>query len=154
MGLQPDSDRGHPTEHDPRYAEKAKTVSNLSKDICEVLVNEDLSSLAKPKQTTKVAFHSPCTLQHGQQLNGMVEKILINAGYELTNVVDSHLCCGSAGTYSILQNELSQLLLDNKLHSLQAESPSLIATANIGCQLHMATKADVPVKHWIELLDN
>ena len=117
-----------------------------------MLANEDLTPLISTARQEKVAFHSPCTLQHGQKIAGVVEKILTSAGYQLTNVVDPHLCCGSAGTYSILQSELSQELLKNKLQSLQSESPDVIATANIGCQMHMATKANVPVKHWIELL--
>lgn len=145
-------DYGKLLEHDEIYAEKAKTISELAKDLSEILSNEDLSKL-KIKGNQKIAFHSPCTLQHGQKVVGVVEKILSNAGFQLTDVVDSHLCCGSAGTYSILQSELSQQLLDNKLNALQADSPEIIATANIGCQMHMATKADVPVKHWIELLD-
>ena len=101
----------------------------------------------------KVAFHSPCTLQHGQQLNGVVEQILANTGFTLTDVQDAHLCCGSAGTYSILQPKLSQQLLENKLSALQSEQPDIIATANIGCQMHLAGKATQPVKHWLELID-
>jgi len=144
--------------HDTDYAEKAKKISCLSKDLSEILQEEDLDALSSMGSSTsgkktKVAFHSPCTLQHGQKITGVVENILISAGYELTNIVDPHLCCGSAGTYSILQSELSQQLLSNKLDSLQVESPEIIATANIGCQMHMETKAQIPVKHWIELLD-
>jgi len=147
-------DYGKLLEHDNKYAEKAKKISNLTKDISEVLIKEDLTTLIKTTRQQKVAFHSPCTLQHGQKLSGVVETLLNKVGYELTNVVDPHLCCGSAGTYSILQTELSQQLLENKLNSLQSESPDVIATANIGCQMHMETKATVPVKHWIELLVN
>jgi len=147
-------DYGKLLAQDSTYAKKAKRISELSKDISEILSTEDLSKLPRHGVKQKVAFHSPCTLQHGQNIVNSVETILVNAGFELTNVVDPHLCCGSAGTYSILQSELSKQLLDNKLHSLQAESPDVIATANIGCQMHMATKATVSVKHWIELLDN
>jgi glycolate oxidase iron-sulfur subunit len=100
-----------------------------------------------------VAFHSPCTLQHGQQLDGVVETILSRAGFTLTTVPDTHLCCGSAGTYSILQPELSRRLLINKLAALQQDEPDVIATANIGCQMHLASQAERPVRHWIELLD-
>lgn len=141
-------------QHDPDYAEKAAKVSALTKDISEVLLHETL-----PKTTTttaaktKVAFHSPCTLQHGQQLAGVVESILQNAGFELCHVADAHLCCGSAGTYSILQASLSKQLLKNKVQALSAEQPDIIATANIGCQLHIATGADIPVVHWVELLE-
>jgi glycolate oxidase iron-sulfur subunit len=113
-----------------------------------------MQALERPEHPQKVAFHSPCTLQHGQQINGQVESILGEMGYMLTEVADAHLCCGSAGTYSILQSELSQQLLSNKLHALQTDEPDLIVTANIGCQMHMATQANVPVKHWIELLDH
>jgi glycolate oxidase iron-sulfur subunit len=100
-----------------------------------------------------VAFHSPCTLQHGQKITGIVESILQQAGFQLTAVPNSHLCCGSAGTYSILQPEISRRLLFNKLHALQSGSPDVIVTANIGCQLHLESRSAVPVKHWIELLE-
>ena len=140
-------------KHDQHYAEKAKRVSTLAKDISEILRDEDLSTLATRRSDIKVAFHSPCTLQHGQKLNGVVENILSNAGFTLTEVTDPHLCCGSAGTYSILQARLSQQLLDNKLSALQNGLPDLIATANIGCQMHMASKARIPVKHWLEVID-
>lgn len=142
--------------HDPLYAEKAKRVTDLCKDISEILNEEDLSQLTRNNSVTKikkVAFHSPCTLQHAQKINGTVEIILQQAGYTLTGVIDSHLCCGSAGTYSILQPKLSQQLLKNKLNFLQQDQPDCIVTANIGCQLHLESKAEVPVKHWIELLD-
>lgn len=140
-------------KHDQHYAEKAKRVSTLAKDVSEILRDEDLSTLAANRSDIKVAFHSPCTLQHGQKLNGVVENILSNAGFTLTDVMDPHLCCGSAGTYSILQAKLSQQLLDNKLSALQNGQPDLIATANIGCQMHMASKAQLPVKHWLEIID-
>ena len=141
-------------ENDSAYADKAKKISSLTKDISEILVNEDLAPLRNPARTQKVAFQSPCTLQHGQKITDVVEKILGDAGYSLTTVTDPHLCCGSAGTYSVLQPDLSRQLLDNKLTSLQAASPDVIATANIGCQLHLATQAGVPVKHWIELIES
>jgi glycolate oxidase iron-sulfur subunit len=144
---------GELLKHDPAYAKQAARISELAKDISEVLRDEDLSKLNGRSSNHKIAFHSPCTLQHGQQLNGVVETILQNAGFTLTDVPDAHLCCGSAGTYSILQPELSQQLLDNKLTALQSHEPDIIATANIGCQMHLASKSDKPVKHWIELLD-
>ncbi|MFP3873109.1 MAG: glycolate oxidase subunit GlcF [Thiohalophilus sp.] len=140
-------------KHDPAWAAQAARVSELTQDISEVLRDEDLSQLDNHSDYSKVAFHSPCTLQHGQQLNGVVETILQNAGFTLTQVPDAHLCCGSAGTYSILQPVLSQQLLDNKLVALQSDEPDVIATANIGCQMHLASKAGKPVRHWIELLD-
>ncbi len=144
-------------KHDRQYADKAKKVSALAKDVSEILRDEDLSGLATNRADNrsdiKVAFHSPCTLQHGQKLNGVVENILRNAGFTLTEVQDPHMCCGSAGTYSILQAKLSQQLLDNKLTALQNGQPDLIATANIGCQMHMASKTQLPVKHWLEVID-
>ena len=140
-------------KHDTQYAGKAKRVSELAKDISEILHQENLATVTTKQSASKVAFHSPCTLQHGQKITGVVEQILQNAGFTLTHVEDSHLCCGSAGTYSILQPKLSQQLLNNKLSVLQSEQPDLIATANIGCQMHMASKAQVPVKHWLELID-
>lgn len=140
-------------KHDPVYAEMAQRVSALAKDISEVMASESLSVLQPGNKNRKVAFHSPCTLQHGQKLNGVVETILAKAGFELTQVADAHLCCGSAGTYSILQEKLSQQLLENKLTALQVHKPDVIATANIGCQMHLASRAGIPVVHWVELLD-
>jgi glycolate oxidase iron-sulfur subunit len=139
--------------HDPAYAGKAQRVSELARDLCEVLEAEPLEDLPIPRRGRRIAYHSPCSLQHGQQLAGRVEAILTRLGFELTPVVDSHLCCGSAGTYSILQSELSQQLLDNKLAALQAGEPELIVSANVGCQLHLQSGTSRPVRHWIELLD-
>lgn len=144
---------GELLQYDTAYANKAKCVSALAKDISEILVAEALPPVEGGAGTCRVAFHSPCTLQHGQQLQGVVESLLQRAGYRLTAVPDAHLCCGSAGTYSLLQPVLSKLLLANKLDALQQDSPDVIATANIGCQLHLAGASRVPVKHWIELLD-
>jgi len=143
---------GHLLADDPVYKEKAARVGELAKDLSEVVRDLDLTRLKTSANPKRIAFHSPCTLQHGQKLNGVVEEILTRAGFELLPVADSHLCCGSAGTYSILQPELSRKLLANKLESLQAQQPELIATANIGCQLHLETEAEVPVVHWVELL--
>jgi len=146
-------DYGKLLADDPRYAEKAARVAALTHDLSEVLAGENTSDLAFRVARTKVAFHSPCTLQHGQQLRGVIETLLQQAGYVLTPVADAHLCCGSAGTYSILQPSLSQQLLNNKLQALSAGDPEFIATANVGCQMHLQTRAGVPVRHWIELLD-
>ncbi|HEY9201719.1 MAG TPA: glycolate oxidase subunit GlcF [Gammaproteobacteria bacterium] len=146
-------DYAHLMADDADYADKAQKVSELARDISEVLASEDLSALPNAQSGQRIAFHSPCTLQHGLQLNGVVEKILQQAGFELTTVTDAHLCCGSAGTYSILQPALSGQLLHNKLDNLQRPQPELIATANIGCQMHLATQAEVPVIHWLELID-
>jgi glycolate oxidase iron-sulfur subunit len=144
---------GHLLRNDPRYAEKAMRVAELAKDIGEILADEDLSALGIDGENRPIAFHAPCTLQHGQKLPGLVEEILRKLNYRLTPVTDSHLCCGSAGTYSILQPALSKQLLTQKLTHLCAGAPEMIATANVGCQLHLATQSSLPVRHWIELLD-
>ncbi|MEZ5534085.1 MAG: glycolate oxidase subunit GlcF [Thiolinea sp.] len=146
-------DYGHLLKGDPDYAHKAAKISALAKDISEVLRDMEITTQEIPAELKKVAFHSPCTLQHGQKLNGVVEGILSKAGFTLTPVADAHLCCGSAGTYSILQPKLSQQLLTNKLEALQAPEPDVIATANIGCQMHLGSGAECKVMHWIELLD-
>ena len=145
-------DYGHFLRHDPDYAEKAQQVSAMTRDLTEILMLEDLSSLDL-RVTGPVAVHAPCTLQHGQQLTGVLEQLLHRAGFELTAVPDAHLCCGSAGTYSILQPELSQQLLQQKLTALTTGKPVQIVTANVGCQLHLASKSPLPVRHWIELFD-
>jgi len=144
---------GHLLRDDPAYAAKAARVSELTRDLSEVLVRENLQAFAGMGRGHRVAWHSPCTLQHGQKVVGVVEHILQTAGFELTPVRDSHLCCGSAGTYSLLQKRLSEPLLRNKLDALQEGRPAVIATANIGCQLHLGSESTVPVRHWIELLD-
>jgi glycolate oxidase iron-sulfur subunit len=146
---------GYHLRDDPVYAEKAACIAELTRDISEVAVQLGLSRFCqgqKNQPAQRVAFHVPCSLQHGQKITGVVEGILQEAGYTLTQVPDAHLCCGSAGTYSLLQPQLSQQLLANKLQVLQTEAPDMIATANIGCLNHLASKAQVPVVHWIELL--
>ena len=145
-------DYGHLLRNDGQYAEKARRVSDLCRDLSEVVAAEALPARVPAAVNRRIAFHSPCTLQHAQQITGVVENILGKLGFELLPVRDSHLCCGSAGTYSIMQPALSQRLLDNKLDALEQASPDIIATANIGCQLHMASQSRVPVKHWIELV--
>ncbi|MDX1634010.1 MAG: glycolate oxidase subunit GlcF [Marinobacter sp.] len=146
-------DYGHLLRHDPVYADKAARVSELTQDLASFLINEDLTRLKPAQGTGRVAFHCPCTLQHAMKQNGVVEQVLTKAGVELTQTRDKHLCCGSAGTYSVTQPEMSQKLLANKLKALSIDSPDRIVTANIGCQLHLGTRAEVPVQHWIELLD-
>jgi glycolate oxidase iron-sulfur subunit len=141
----------HHLSEDPAYRDKAARISALTKDLSEV-VSEN--SVQKGKKTLKVAFQSPCSLQHGQQLRGQVEALLGAAGCELTPVADGHLCCGSAGTYSILQPELSRELRARKLAALAAGEPQAIATANIGCLAHLQGGTATPVRHWIELLDD
>ncbi len=148
---------GELLRHDPAYAEKAARVSALTRDVAEVLAAERARLVellrAAPATAQKVAFHSPCTLQHGQKIRGVVEALLAAAGCELTPVADPHLCCGSAGTYSILQPELSRQLRDNKLAALGAGAPTVFVTANIGCQTHLQSGSATPVRHWIELID-
>lgn len=146
-------DYGHLLKDDPAYADKAHKVSALTMDLGAFLLGEDLSRLKLDHRPEKVAFHCPCTLQHAMKQSGVVDQVLTRAGIKLADTRDKHLCCGSAGTYSILQPELSQRLLTNKLKALTVDHPERIVTANIGCQLHLATRAEVPVQHWIELLD-
>jgi glycolate oxidase iron-sulfur subunit len=147
-------DYGQLLASDAAYADKARRVSALARDVSEIIAGENITAVInRPAGELKVAFHSPCTLQHAQGINGTVEQLLEQAGYELTAVADSHLCCGSAGTYAILQPAMAGMLRDNKLGSLQAGRPDMIATANIGCLTHMASHAEVPVRHWIELLE-
>ncbi len=151
-------DYGHLLIDDPEYAERAKKISEISKDIVEILntegdkLNPLLSKLKKNPSKT-ISFHSPCSLQHGQQIKGATEAILERAGFKLTNVTDPHLCCGSAGTYSILQPDLSQRLLKDKVRNLEAENPDTIVTANIGCLTHIQSGTKTRVQHWIELID-
>ncbi|WP_298449159.1 glycolate oxidase subunit GlcF [uncultured Marinobacter sp.] len=146
-------DYGHLLRNDPVYAAKAARVSELSTDLGAFLLNQNLESLKVQNTSGKVAFHCPCTLQHAMKQSGVVEQVLTKAGINLAITKDKHLCCGSAGTYSVLQPELSQKLLGNKLKALTVDDPDRIVTANVGCQMHLETKAQVPVQHWIELLD-
>lgn len=150
-------DYGHILRNDPVYAEKARKVSELTRDVGEVVAAEvdGLVSLleAKELKPESLAWHAPCSLQHGLKLRGVVERLLTAAGFELTPVRDSHLCCGSAGTYSLLQPELSHALRDNKLAALGEGGATMIASANIGCMTHLQSGTQTPVRHWIELVD-
>jgi glycolate oxidase iron-sulfur subunit len=147
---------GHLLEHDPVYAAKAQRISELTKDLSEILPDFETRLVQKlnGKINRRVAYHSPCTLQHGQQIRGKVEGILRVAGVDVQLCADSHLCCGSAGTYSVLQPDLSYQLRDAKLANLQATKPEMIVSANIGCLTHLQSGTETPVKHWIELLDH
>ncbi|WP_024851962.1 glycolate oxidase subunit GlcF [Hydrogenovibrio kuenenii] len=144
-------DYAHLLKNDLDYADKAKRIVDHTYDISEFLVDKDLSQF-KRDTNQHIVFQSPCTLQHGQKLPGRVETLLSNLGFTLSPVKDSHLCCGSAGTYSILQKKLSYQLRDNKIESLLKEAPEIIVTANIGCLMHLQKGTSTPVKHWIELL--
>lgn len=143
-------DYGHLLRDDPAYAGKAARVSSLARDIGGILNAEDVGVLAGRK--LRVAYHPPCTLQHGQKLPGLVEGVLRKLGHELVPVTDGHLCCGAAGTYSLLQPEMSRQLRDDKLEALLAETPEVIVSANIGCIAHLASGSGIPVKHWLELI--
>jgi glycolate oxidase iron-sulfur subunit len=136
---------------DPDYAARAAHISALARDAGELLSTEDLSAL-QPVTNRRIAFQSPCSLQHGQRLNGVVETLLTRLGYTLTSVREAHLCCGSAGTYSILEPDIANQLRKRKLDTLQEKQPDLIATANIGCLMHLQAASSVPVKHWLEVL--
>ncbi|MBV7495489.1 glycolate oxidase subunit GlcF [Pseudomonas sp. NPDC086112] len=145
-------DYGHLLERDPVYAAKAQRVSELALDLVQVLADEPLERVCAATDQ-RIAFHCPCTLQHAQKLGGAVEAVLTRLGFNLTAVPDSHLCCGSAGTYSITQPVLARQLRDNKLNTLESGHPEVIATANIGCQSHLNSAGRTPVRHWIELVD-
>ena len=153
------TDYGHLLREDPVYAARAARVSELATDLSEVVIaqkqvlGEALHLAgARAKLGAKVAFQSPCTLQHALKVRGPVEALLGEAGFTLTPVPDSHLCCGSAGTYSILQPELSARLLSAKVAALEHGQPDYIATANIGCHTHIRGATALPVRHWVELL--
>ena len=140
---------------DKAYASKAKVISALYKDPAEI-VSQELSGnknslINSTNQNKNIAFHPPCTLQHGMKLNNLIEPILSQCGYTVHSFKDKHLCCGSAGTYSITQKSLSQQLLANKLGHIDKVDADMIVTANIGCQLHLQSGTATPVKHWLEL---
>ncbi|HEX7971855.1 MAG TPA: glycolate oxidase subunit GlcF, partial [Thiobacillus sp.] len=140
---------------DPAYADKAARISAMTKDISEILFAERdaIKALTARPASKRIAYHPPCTLQHGQKLSGGVETLLADAGFDLTPVAESHLCCGSAGTYSILQPAIAGALKTRKLGHLQSGTPAMIVTANIGCLTHLQSGTPIPVRHWVELLD-
>jgi glycolate oxidase iron-sulfur subunit len=149
---------GHLLAQDRAYAAKAQRISALTKDISEVIAAEaarlePLLAAGKASAAPKLALQLPCSLQHGQQIRGVVEGILLAAGFELIPVADSHLCCGSAGTYSILQPELAGRLKANKLAALHAGSPQAIVSANLGCMSHLQSGTALPLEHWIVALE-
>ncbi|MGJ7486337.1 glycolate oxidase subunit GlcF [Variovorax sp. LT2P21] len=148
-------DYGHLFKDDPAYALKAKRISDLTRDLSELL--PDLVPTLKPRVRAPagvVAYHPPCTLQHGQKLRGGVEVNLRALGFDMQVAKnEAHLCCGSAGTYSVLQPALAYPLRDRKLEHLNQLQPTTIVSANIGCITHLQSGSDTPVRHWIELLD-
>jgi glycolate oxidase iron-sulfur subunit len=146
---------GHLLAHDPDYAAKAGRISMLTRDLSEILpaFEEQLATAMRGKIQERVAFHPPCTLQHGQQIRGKVEGVLRAAGVDVVLCADSHLCCGSAGTYSVLHPQMAHELRDRKLANLEATGAKEIVSANIGCMTHLQSGTDTPVTHWIELVD-
>lgn len=150
-------DYGQLLRDDPRYRDKAKRVAELTRDIAEIVAEEwqdgPLHDVPAPQRQRRIAFQSSCSLQHGEKLNGVVEKLLKRAGFKLVPVTYPFMCCGSAGAYSLLQRRLSESLRARKLETLLASRPEAIATANIGCLTHLSEVSPIPVSHWIELLD-
>jgi len=150
-------DYGHALAHDADYAEKARKVSELTRDISELL--PDIApalqgKLREIKTTKRLAFHPPCTLQHGQQLRGGVETHLRTLGFDVRlAAAEGHLCCGSAGTYSVLQPDLATQLRDRKLANLAPAQAQVIVSANVGCIQHLQSGTPTPVRHWVEVLD-
>jgi glycolate oxidase iron-sulfur subunit len=137
---------------DPAYAQKAAQLKERLRDPLQILAQEPLDSLRLHPRQARLAVHTPCTLQHALKLNGATEKLLLSLGYELCTVNEGHLCCGSAGTYSILQGELSQQLRERKLQALKSDHPDLIVSANIGCLTHLVEADGTPVLHWLNLV--
>jgi glycolate oxidase iron-sulfur subunit len=152
-------DYGHLLAQDAQYADRAKKISDLTKDPVEFLesllpeLQQKMTATPQTKLGGRVAFHPPCTLQHGLKIRGAVEKLLTTLGADLVPVEDSHLCCGSAGTYSVLQPKLSSELKQRKLNSLQKQSPEVILSANVGCITHLQSGTQTPVQHWLEWVD-
>ncbi|GMR00714.1 MAG: glycolate oxidase subunit GlcF [Gammaproteobacteria bacterium] len=153
----------HLLANDKGYADKARKISHLYKDPAEIIsagsyaekqtvIKQITGNRESSDKNINIAFHPPCTLQHGMQLKNIIEPVLRYCGYSLQPFKDKHLCCGSAGTYSITQKKISQQLLSNKLGNINEAGPDIIVTANIGCQLHLQSGTDTPVKHWLELL--
>jgi glycolate oxidase iron-sulfur subunit len=146
---------GHHLQHDPAYAERAAKVSALTRDLSELLPDL-LPALAGKVRAPQgvIAYHPPCTLQHGQKLRGGVENGLRELGFDVRVALnESHLCCGSAGTYSVLHPEIATELRDRKLGHLGAMAPVAVISANIGCITHLQSGTGTPVRHWVEVLD-
>jgi glycolate oxidase iron-sulfur subunit len=144
-------DYGHMLRLDPTYAKKAERVSALAKDISEYLFTLDLPVL--PSQRLTVAYHSACSLQHGQKITAPPKNLLKTAGFTVRDPAEGHLCCGSAGTYNILQPEISAQLKVRKVRNIEATKPDVIAAGNIGCITQIATGTAIPILHMVELLD-
>ncbi len=144
----------HALRHEPAYAQRAARIASMTRDLSELLPELALAlkGRIRPERAPRLAFHAPCTLQHGQRISG-VDAELRALGFDVKQPAESHLCCGSAGTYSVLQPEIATSLRDRKLARLDAVKPECIVSANIGCIQHLASGTATPVKHWIEILD-
>jgi len=138
-------------QNDPEVYAQASFVASRTLDIAEYLATKDLS-IFKSERSGRIAYHSPCTMQHWQKINKVVEKILADLGFKLVEVADSNLCCGAAGTYAIMQPKIANKLKQQKLKNLTAGEPEEIVSANIGCILHLKSSSAVKVRHWVELL--
>src|SRR3954471_15819680 len=150
------ADYGRLLRDDPRYAERAAKIAAMARDVSEVVAAERdaMRALFEGASPTRLAFHSPCSLQHGLRIRGVVESILTDAGFTLTPVPDGHLCCGSAGTYSLLHPEISNRLRDDKVRALESGAPAEIATANVGCLTHIGAGTRLPIRHWVEVVES
>lgn len=145
-------DYGHLLADDPIYASKARRISEMTRDLVQIIAEEPLEQVCAASER-RIAVHCPCTLQHALKLGGAVEAVLTRLGFNLTPVPNGHLCCGSAGTYSLTQPVLARQLRDHRLNALESGRPELIVTSNVGCQSHLASAGRTPVRHWIELVD-
>ena len=143
-------DYGHMFEGAP-LAEKAKRIAALARDVSEVLMDLDLPKL--PDQGLRVAYHAACSLQHGQQIKTSPKELLRRVGYKVLEPADSHLCCGSAGTYNLMQPEISGQLKARKIETLEAKTPDVISAGNLGCMIQIGSGTDIPIVHTVELLD-
>jgi glycolate oxidase iron-sulfur subunit len=144
-------DYGYLFAHEPSYRVKAAKVARLAKDVCEFL--EAFKLAATAGAPLRVAYHSACSMQHGQQLHEQPKRLLRLAGFEVVDVPEGHLCCGSAGTYNILQHEIAGRLRTRKIQHIESTAPDIVATGNIGCMTQLATGTSIPIVHTVELLD-
>ena len=145
-------DYGFLLRSDPAYADKAERISVLTKDVTELMaelgLKEPMISIGQ-----RIAYQSPCSMQHGQKVASQPKALLAKAGFTLVDIAEEHFCCGSAGTYNILQPELAIQLRDRKVGNIMASKPDIIASGNIGCMIQIATGVEIPIVHTVELLD-
>jgi glycolate oxidase iron-sulfur subunit len=146
-------DYGFVLRDEPVYAERAARISALAKDVSELVTLEDVRSRKASSPSVKIAYHAACSLQHGQKIVAAPKQLLEAAGFDVSVPVESHLCCGSAGTYNILQPRIAAQLGDRKAANLAALEPQYIATGNVGCAVHIGARSKIPVVHTIQLLD-